>query len=840
MRKNNRRGFTMAELLIVVAIIVILTGVSFVAVQAHQKNLAQLEADTVAKEIFFAAQNHLTMAEGQGYLGDTINYGTPTSYTHDDGTTVTDNVYYVTMNTPGSFPANSILNQMLPFGSIDDTIRASGNYVIRYQSKPARVLDVWYGRRTNELYAGRYDADPCGITIDKLASHSYDSKVVGWYGGDEALEGGAILNAPYIEVENAERLIVRIKTADVNKDPKTGNEIKDADGNAVSVSVKLIIRGKTSGAMAAIPVLPDQNQRVKASTTDGFDYDIILDDITMAYDSGRKDGGHFADITTDMASTTSTTVPAIDVLAGTAFIPGENITVQAVAFSNTALASIDYSNEWTTNSLFADVEDEGAVDSEGVPPAGKIAMISNMRHLANLDKLVSGVNTTGTDKLIIVEARQTADLVWKYTDTTYTPTDDDPKAFTAAIPNACIYKKGESTHTDEGCWLPVNIDYDLIYEGAEPGDADAADDADKVARSHSITGVKVSAKDGNPAGLFGTVGANVTIRNMELIDFDITAASGNAGALAGTLSNPDGAKVTVENVLARNTDSFDKLETATVKSGSGAAGGLIGKTTGADVNHCAAALVVESTNGNAGGLVGESNGGSIKASYSGGHTNAHSYYKNGAAIYNVTAGGCAGGLVGNVGFVNIDHCYSTCSASGDTAGGLVGRTEGPVENSYATGLVNGTNAGAIAGNILSSKQFVNCQYLEIINEITTGGAVSYLPPAPNWAPSDETDVPAGSVKLTGVSRADYSAASYADFSGAKVDWKDAISYDGTLINLYNVESDSGEKQPKYNFNTVEQLGDVAVVAEADETDPVDFVATHYGDWPAPETLVVNE
>ncbi len=831
-KKNNRRGFTMAELLVVVAIIVILTGVSFVAVQAHQRNLAQLEADTVAKEIFFAAQNHLTMAEGQGYLSDIIDYGTPTSYTSGD-TTITENVYYVTMNTPGSFPANSILNQMLPFGSIDDTVRSAGNYVIRYQSKPARVLDVWYGRRTNELYAGRYDADPCLISIEDLASHKYDSKVIGWYGGDEALEGGAILNAPYIEVENAERLTVRIKTVDVNKDAE-GNEIKDAEGNAIAVTVKLIIRGKTSGAMAAIPVLPDQNQRVKASTTDGFDYDIILDDITMAYDTGRMDGGHFADITTDMASTTSTTVPAIDVLAGTAFIPGENITVQAVAFSNTALASIDYSNEWTTNSLFADAVDAdeenlGSTDSEAGP---RKALISNMRHLANLDRMISGVNTVNTGKLTIITAQQTADLIWS-------SKTKNPDAFTEAIQNACVYKKGESTHTDEGCWLPLNIDYDLIYEGAEPGDTDAADDADKVARSHSITGVKVSAKDGNPAGLFGTVAADVTIRNLELIDFDITAASGNAGALAGTLSNPDGAKVSVENVLARNTDSFDKLETATVKSGSGAAGGLIGKMTGADVAKCAAALVVESTNGNAGGLVGESNGGKIESSYSGGHTNAHSYYKNGAAIYNVTAGGYAGGLVGNAGGTNIDYCYSTCSASGDTAGGLVGRTEGLVQNSYATGLVNGNNAGAFAGYVLSNKQPVNCRYLEIINEITTGGAVNYLPPVPDWSPSDETVVPTGSVKLTGVSRGDYSAASYAVFSGEKTDWKDAIVYDDTLKEIFYAGSD-GEKQPKYNFNTVERLGDDTVIAEADETDPVDFVAIHYGDWPAPETLVVNE
>ena len=255
----------MAELLIVVAIITVLAGVSFIAVQNHQKSLAQLECDTVAKEIFFAAQNHLTMAEGQGYLGDTIKYGTPTSYTHDDGTIVTDNVYYVTMNTPGSFPANSILNQMLPFGSIDDTVRSAGNYVIRYQSKPARVLDVWYGRRTNELYAGRYNADPCGIRIEDLASHSYGGKVIGWYGGDEALEGGAILNAPYIEVDNAEKLTVRIKTASVNVGADGNPILTNADGSAGTVSVKLIIKGEKSQAMAAIPVLPVQNQRVKAA-----------------------------------------------------------------------------------------------------------------------------------------------------------------------------------------------------------------------------------------------------------------------------------------------------------------------------------------------------------------------------------------------------------------------------------------------------------------------------------------------------------------------------------------------------------------------------------------------
>ena len=60
-------GFTMAEMLIVVAIIGVLAGVSFVAVQSYQKSMTQLQYDAVAKEIFIAAQNHLTLAKSENF-----------------------------------------------------------------------------------------------------------------------------------------------------------------------------------------------------------------------------------------------------------------------------------------------------------------------------------------------------------------------------------------------------------------------------------------------------------------------------------------------------------------------------------------------------------------------------------------------------------------------------------------------------------------------------------------------------------------------------------------------------------------------------------------------------
>ena len=59
---KNKAGMTLAEVLLVVAIIGILGGVSSVSIVGHQRSLGQLERDGIAKELFVAAQNHLTAA----------------------------------------------------------------------------------------------------------------------------------------------------------------------------------------------------------------------------------------------------------------------------------------------------------------------------------------------------------------------------------------------------------------------------------------------------------------------------------------------------------------------------------------------------------------------------------------------------------------------------------------------------------------------------------------------------------------------------------------------------------------------------------------------------------
>lgn len=65
-KQKRRAAFTLAEFLTVIAIVGILASLSFVAVIHYQRKLRRLEMDQTAKEIFLAAQNHLTLEVSVG------------------------------------------------------------------------------------------------------------------------------------------------------------------------------------------------------------------------------------------------------------------------------------------------------------------------------------------------------------------------------------------------------------------------------------------------------------------------------------------------------------------------------------------------------------------------------------------------------------------------------------------------------------------------------------------------------------------------------------------------------------------------------------------------------
>lgn len=859
--KRRFAGFTMAEMLIVVAIIGVLAGVSFVAVQAHQKNMTQLQYDSIAKEIFVAAQNHLTLAKSENYrqtsdLTAALNNKTATDsfFFGPDGDAEADKVDDIRYFYSGGSNTGTALEQILPFGAIE--LVSGGSYIIRYQPNAARVLDVFYWTDGISKYDANLGSDDYQTLVgsddtkDKHKNYSGDG-LLGWCGGESAIESGAYLEAPEIEVINEEMLLVTV--TDKNVDSSKVEQLKP--------KLKLIVSGNLSGAKMAIPLdYTSLSDRVKPDNVNKI-FTIVLDDIT----SEKK--MHFFELNGD---------PNFIFLQKNSqpvqFIPGENITVQAVAYSNDVLTNVAYSGEWTTNSLFAEVSEK----SSGTASVADQVDISNIRHLENLNDSISGVAYGDAFFSNAISAVQTVDLDWTNFITTINERNGDDA--TNAIN---IYDKdGKKSKAD--CYLPVTVTsgYALTYDGQSSVSTsvttgtgnDPITTTTTVSENHSITGIVVDNTEAtgseytsmSSAGLVGSL-TGATIKNLELIDFSIKVSAGDAGTLAGALTGS-----TVENVVAYNSTN---ATTTNVETASGNAGGLIGSMNAkTGLSKCAAAVIVNSTSGNAGGLVGSVGTGtacSVTGCYSGGHTVDK---KNGTDVigviyegtpdgkkYDVTStasAGFAGGLIGNAESTVIQYSYSTCSATGATVGGLIGSGSGEITDSYCTGLVKSTASTSVEGAFAGKWTFTGQTdddknyYFEIINEREekdadgnpTGG-YSYLP-----------SVSGATEPVKGITAMDQTATTFNDFSNPGTTgyaWQDAKEYNPTLKAYYG-EGTGTARITKYNLRTVEQLfllnegydpaTDLTVQHE-DTTSavktPADFVIEHYGDWPAPEIFVVN-
>ena len=218
---KNNIGMTLAEMLMVVAIIGVLCGVAFIAVWKYQRSMGQLERDGIAKEIFVAAQNHLTAAYGEGYLGlGTDYFGTEDKETKDaDGKDIVGDYYY-TVNGGSPSAGVGVFEQMLPFGSVDETVRAGGSYIIHYQKDTGLVMDVFYCTRSGS--PTRFNVESLGSADYSLAMKARESKenrktgawrkesngpILGYYGGTDAASlPTATLKPPSITVHNEEKL----------------------------------------------------------------------------------------------------------------------------------------------------------------------------------------------------------------------------------------------------------------------------------------------------------------------------------------------------------------------------------------------------------------------------------------------------------------------------------------------------------------------------------------------------------------------------------------------------------------------------------------------------------
>lgn len=930
--KRRTGGFTMVEAMVVLAIMVILMGVAFIAVWRYQRTMAQMNLDTSAKEIYIAAQNHLTAAKSQGLLESYSKSGAGTS---EDATNDEGAIYYFIYDgsTVDEGPTNrsNALSAMLPQGSIDESLRTGGSYIVRYQPSSGKILEVFYAEpnglggffgglstyafaNTAEEYnQARSVADEWrnGVkTTDNSEGRRHygdNDVVIGYYGGEVGLGEYLTLEPPAIKVENGDTLKVTVtNTAKENKNKNiidqynTKHELTGDD--AAVPRIVLMVEGAKSGAVMWFDISGTKGADTKVATvTANQEWEVVLDDVTQIDNATNKTTATFVDLINDRRTKgrlskegdRSIAVDSSDL----GFILGEDLNIHAWITAKGAFSNVADSAVATANSLFDNGSSEKADETLG--KTNYDAKIASFRHLINLDNAVSRFNrdyeeghqTSEGNRYNKVTATQVSDLVW-VDEALLNSTDEAAKAKSKGFVNKTKFYDtegaGASAVNKAKPLEPVNPAYAITYVGR-----DEKNTKDPI---HAISNVTVAEAEtganAKPAGLFGKLESGSEVKSLELVDFTVTSAGAEAGALVGKM---DG-KLTLTNVAVH--DSFkatgagaSTVEKQPSKITGSVAGGLVG-TAGANsvFDGCMAGVYVNATGNAAGGLVGSFAGTEIKNSYAAGHTDVGGKYavKQKAEDPDpsnvIAASGSAGGLVGTVaGSAKVENCYATTSVSvtattNSNAGGLVGSLaeNAEVKNSYAGGLVaeGAANRAALVANAAGSAPIVEgCRYMSIVNPGLIGignkkqdGTAQY-PDATVTVTKDangvETLQPEADDRKKVNYAADLNLLTYREFTNAELTEDNAVPAKRPGAEPYDRVSTKDEdgkvtatciaelfprsetdKSVYYPLETVVMLSDMSddantqMTAEQKTKAPA-WLTKHYGDWGAYETNVVN-
>ncbi|MHC4071814.1 MAG: GLUG motif-containing protein [Planctomycetota bacterium] len=236
---------------------------------------------------------------------------------------------------------------------------------------------------------------------------------------------------------------------------------------------------------------------------------------------------------------------------------------------------------------------------------------------------------------------------------------------------------------------------------------------------HTISHLTI--EGGSYLGLFGRLQSDAEVKDLRVVDVNITSSGDLVGGLVG---HNDGGAVT-------------RCYSTGAVSGRGWVGGLVGINYGSiDISYSNSAV---SGDDRIGGLIGDNRGGNITISYSTG-TISGDEDVGGLVGYNsgnittsystgtVRGGDRVGGLVGHDSGGRISDCYSTANVSGrERVGGLVGRSAYvTITNCYSVGRVTGmTYVGGLIGILYARNANVYSSFwdIEASGQMTSDGGM---------------------------------------------------------------------------------------------------------------------
>ena len=493
-KQNN--GFTLLEVLIAVAILVVLLGLALVGVVRWRDYLKITELDNAAREIYMAAENRAVLMQNSGASAVLLSSGpSPAS---------DESLVVLSKKTVEPDSMDVRLEELLPVGTIDPALREKCYYIL-YSKSTGHVTDVFYAEKNtisdvDELLSIKTDRD----ARMKLAA------MTGWYGGDAGEKiDTKFLPTPGVEVmiENGEELTLTVRYTlpdglpeGVTYDPRVVLKYKD------QMEIELL---RKSGNTSLLE-FPNGGGQVREGLSTDFSNGSIESTVEFiwALDSLQKDS-QFRNLS-----------PILQDLGGD-FTVTAGLTLTAPG--------------WIESSYYAQDTDNSLFDTASTSDT---AMIANLRHLQNLCKTSSIFTSEVSGD--IKKAEQLCDIdCGKYLGTDY--------AFAPIVNDGLTSYNGRNRHIISLATV-TGVDAAGLF-GTVSSDLEIRDtrvcwkESDQLVSGGNY---RYAVRGTNAGGLIGSVTQGEVIIQNSYAATTVQGAS-NAGGLVGAVS---GGSLSIRNSYA--------------------------------------------------------------------------------------------------------------------------------------------------------------------------------------------------------------------------------------------------------------------------------------------------
>lgn len=603
-RRKGKAGFTMSELLIVVAIVIVLFAVAVLSLVTIQKNLRQKELDSKAEILYVAVQNRMSELRAGGYeslyqYDENKDNGVakvgliPLDAPEEDAedAITKDTLCYVV--SADRVEVGKAAASVLPESSVDAELW-NNHWVIEYDPESGSVYSAFYSEE--EITSGDVSTTlPTYLNRMRVRqTRLRNGAKIGYYGGARVISGTTDTLKPDISIDNREKLTATFYCNNPYADELTFN-IKVSDGRNEYVKI----------------VKYSELRQLNSKT---WYYTWVMDSLESEKTRFYNQTDHKLACGTDITVTLS--------------VESQNANVDGKSYTR------------KTNSLFR--------YAEGTP-AGT-ALIAYGRHLQNLDE-ASHVSETITGAVQVSDLSFAADTAdnedwYSFYGDSFTP-----------ITNAYLRSYNGYSEVDN-VKLYSSISNLHIKKAAQNGDAGLFSTFNGEIKNVTLTGMRIDNVGQNVGALIGSVSDTVKITNT------CVYLSSKKGDLADieTVDSPEKVKPWLEGkivggligmVTKTGSVSVTDSSASTAIRADGAAGGLIGAMYNAATitdSYADCYLTADRT----GGLIAKAEGGAEVAA-KGTSITLKDFY---AAGYQ-TATGDAFGLVGGSSVIATGG-YSAC------------------------------------------------------------------------------------------------------------------------------------------------------------------------------------